>query len=337
MQASRRQFVKFSAASLATGMSISACTSDSGGTGLAIANASGNLNLTLAEMMRRERLFEAYGVKVNPIEVADGTRILGGIVSGSLHASLISGIGQVFPAIAKGARLRIIGGAINRPQLAVYTRRGEIASLKDLESKVIGAGSVGALTWQLTVTLLRQAGVEVSKVRFVNIGSSADVFRAVAAGTIDAGAAAASLSEAPLPDGVRMIAGSNMAEALPQFAYSGAWASLEAIEQRRDELVRALAAHGRLYRLLHTDAGKAPFIAARKAVLPRATDSEHEAQWRFLQRWKPFAADLLIDPARIDYLQDLEASFGVNHRRLSFADVADMSLAKEALALLDRG
>ena len=52
----------------------------------------------------------------------------------------------------------------------------------------VGTGSVGSLLHQLVVGLLLKHDVELSKVRFVNIGASVDVFRAIVVGTVGAGA-----------------------------------------------------------------------------------------------------------------------------------------------------
>src|SRR5262249_58995826 len=103
-----------------------------------------------------------------------------------------SGFGQVFPAIERGADLAIINAATLIPALALFSAKPTVRSLKDLEGKVVGVGSIGALIHQLTATLLRKYAVDVSAVRFVNIGSNTDTFKGVMAGTVDARARPAS-------------------------------------------------------------------------------------------------------------------------------------------------
>ncbi|HEY2330438.1 MAG TPA: PhnD/SsuA/transferrin family substrate-binding protein, partial [Acidimicrobiales bacterium] len=53
-----------------------------------------------------------------------------------------------------------------------------VQSVTDLAGRTVGTGSIGALLHQLMVALLAKKGVDITSVRFVNIGSSADVFRA---------------------------------------------------------------------------------------------------------------------------------------------------------------
>ena len=303
---------------------------------LAIANASGGLITTMAQLMRQQRFLEATGMPFEVFDVADGSKILGGIVGGSIDVSLMSGIAHVFPAIERGADLKVIGGAILQPALALYTAHDTITSLRDLEGRVVGSGSVGALIHLLTVALLRQAGVDPAKVQFANIGSSADVFRATVAGKIDAGVGPASFAADPSRFGLRLIEGGNMAESLSQFTYSAAWTSTQAIAERREDLVKALAAYATLYRFVQRPEAEPDFLRARTEVFPQAPQDEHLAEFQFIQKYRPFASELVLEPERLDYLQRLNVEAGSQQEILPFERVADMSLAAEALTLVNR-
>src|SRR6185369_12284365 len=114
---------------------------------------------------------------------------------------------------------KIINAATLLPWLALYSAKPDVRSLKDLEGKVVGAGAVGSLVHQLTVTLLRKYSVDVSRVRFVNIGSSADVFKGVAAGTVDGGAGPASFVDDADSYKVYAITNGNMSVELKDFTY----------------------------------------------------------------------------------------------------------------------
>lgn len=301
---------------------------------IAIANAAGGLNMTMAELMRDRRFLEKAGLEPEISMIADGTRIVGGIIGGSVDASFMSGFGQILPAIERGAELRVIGGGIILPTLALYSSKSDIRSLKDLEGRTVGSGSIGALTYQLTVTLLRKYGVATDKIRFVNVGSSADIFRAVSAGTIDAGVGQAAQIDNAADYGVHLIKNGNMAEELGAYTYQGAWTTVQAITEQRDLLVRALAAYGRLYQFVQKPEAKQAFIAARKSVFPKAKVTDHEAEWSFIQRYRPFASNLALTAERFAYMQRLNLAFGVQKEIMPMARVADMSLAIEAEKLI---
>jgi ABC-type nitrate/sulfonate/bicarbonate transport system substrate-binding protein len=299
-----------------------------------IANAAGALNLTMAALMKQQKYLEAFGLDPDMLQVPDGSKSLSGIVGGGVDASFMSGFGQVFPAIERGAKLKVIGGGALLPELALFTGKATVNSLKDIEGKTVGTGSIGALVYQLTAALLRKKGVDISKVQFVNVGSSADVFRAVTAGTVDVGSAPVALIPAAGEYKVRYIPGSNMAEELPEYTYQGAWTSDRKIATDRDRIVRALAAYGKLYRFVHQPQAKDAFIAARRSAFPNAPASDHDRVWVYIQTYKPFAVNLGLTPERLRYMQELNVGFKVQQKVLPFERVADMTLARDAVKLL---
>jgi ABC-type nitrate/sulfonate/bicarbonate transport system substrate-binding protein len=334
---SRRQFI-----GMAAGVAIAAQTRvriarAAKRTRVTIANASGSLNLTMAELMRQKKFLEAVDLDPNVLTVADGTRILGGVVSGSVDLSTMSGFGQAFPAMEHGARIKILGGGALLPALALYSARPNIKALKDLEGKTVGTGSIGALIYQLTTSLLEKYGVEVAKVRFASIGSSADIFRAVAAGTVDAGAGDIALIDTATEHQVHLIDHGNMSIELKEFTFQGAWTSEQKIATERDALVRTLAAYAKLYRFVQDPQSKEAFFRARHAVFPNVPANDHQALWNYIQTYKPYAVNLALSPERLHYMQTLNVGFKVQKEVLPFERVADMSLAADAVKLLDRG
>lgn len=301
-----------------------------------IANAGGSLNLTMGELMRQQKLLESFDLAADTLTVADGTRILGGVVSGSVDVSTASGFGQVFPAIERGAPLKILAGGALLPALALFSAKPKVQTLHDLEGKTIGTGSIGALIYQLTMTLLQKYQVNTANIRFVNIGSSADIFRAVSAGTVDAGAADVALIENAAQHHVHAIEHGNMSVELKEYTFQGAWASDRTIQTKRDTLVRTLAAHAKLYRFVQTPQAKSAFFQARRAAFPTAAESDTQALWNYIQAYKSFATGLLLSPERLRYMQALNVGFKVQKQILPFERVADMSLAADAIKLLDR-
>lgn len=301
-----------------------------------IANASGAVNQTMAELMKQQGFLEEFGLKPEVMAVADGSKILSGIVSGSIDSSTMSGFGQLFPAIERGAEIRVLGGAALLPLLALFTSKPEIRTLKDLEGKTIGTGSLGALVHQLMVALLRKHKVDVSKVQFVNIGASVDIFKGALMGTVDAGVGEIAILEQPDQYKVRMVENGNLATELPEYTYQGAWTSTALIGKERDKLVRTMAAYAKLYRFVQTPAAKDAFFNARKTVFPNGSESDNTAVWNVIQKYKPFATDLALSEERLNFMQQLNVDLKVQTKLLPFDKVADMSIARDAVALLGK-
>jgi ABC-type nitrate/sulfonate/bicarbonate transport system substrate-binding protein len=299
-----------------------------------IGNAGGSLTETLRELMRQQRFLESFGLEPEVLTVADGTRILGGLVSRSIDISTMSGFGQVFPAIERGAPIRIVGGGALLPSLALFSARPGLTTLQQLEGRVIGTGSIGALVHQLTVTLLQKYRVDTSGIRFLNVGSSADILRAVAAGTVDAGAADVALIETAAAHHVHLLDHGNMSVELEEYTFQGAWTLARNIETQRETLVRTLAAYAKMYRFVQTPEARDAFMRASRSAFPTAPESDRVALWNYFQNAKPFAVNLSLSPERLRYMQALNVKFSVQKRILPFERVADMSLAAEAIKLL---
>ncbi len=300
-----------------------------------VANAAGNVNITLQQMLRDLNLYEKYGLKPNLMAVADGSKIMGGLIGGDIDSSMMSGFGQIFPAIEKGAKLKLIGGCQMMPSLTLFTSKDTVRTLKDLEGKTIGTGSIGALLHQLCVALLVKNGVDVTKVRFVNIGASGDVFRATIMGTIDAGTGETSvLEDMALFPKLHMVDGGNMTTGIAEYTYQGAWTSDRIIQTKRDVLVRTLAAHAELYHYVQTPAAKEDFLKARAKMLPSSSEKEGLSQWDYIQHYKPYAVDLVLSDERLAYIQKLNVETKVQSTIMPTERVADMTLARDALVLL---
>ena len=184
------------------------------------------------------------------------------------------------------------------------------------------------------VALLRKKGVDVSKVRFVNIGSSADVFRSTIVGTIDAGMGEVAIIDHAEKYKVRFVPDSNLSLELPEFTFQGSWTSERTIETRRDTLVKTLAAYARLYRFVHKPEARDAFVKAYLNVLKSGTQDDAMSMWSYVQTYKPYAENLVLTPERIAYMQQINIDTNVQKTLLPFERVADMSLAQDALKLL---
>ena len=299
-----------------------------------IANAAGAINLAMQELMKSQRFLEEMGLAPNIVNVADGSKIVSSLIGGDMDISTMSGFGQVFPAIERGGKLKILAGAMLLPSVAIFTSKANVTSLKDLEGKIVGSGSPGALVHQLTVALLKKKGVDYKRVQFVNIGSSVDVFRAVTVGTIDAGIGEVTYAVEQEKYKVRMLPEANLSTELSEYTYQGAYASDRTIETKRDILVRTLAAYAKLYRFVHKPEAKEAFFKPRSAALKKTSDNENEILWRYLQNYKPYAVNLALTEERLNYMQGLNVELGVQKKVLPFMQVADMSIAREALKMI---
>ena len=337
LRPSRRAMLTASASILATGLLPRKGRAQAKLDKISIALASGNLTPVLEEIARQQGFLTKFGLSSDPIYVSDGTKIMGSIIAGDVDLCPMAGFAQVFPAVEKGARLKVVNGGVLLGQQTVFSANPDVKSIADLKGKTIGVGSLGAQLHQVMVALLMKNGVDPASVTFANIGSSPDVFRAVSAKVVDAGPAQIDFLPQLTRTNVHVVQGGDMWTNLSEYPFQGGFTSDRMIADKRELLVRALAAYALVFRFLSGPGSLDAFKEARRKVL-NGKDADFEAgsefQWRFFQNAKPFATDLIIPDERLNYVQDLHIRFGVQQKKLMLSDVADMSLARDAIALL---
>lgn len=296
-----------------------------------IVSTSGTTNLVLTALMSQMGYMKTLGVTPNFINVADGNKVVGALISGHADLCPSAGFTQVLAAEARGAALRLVAGGANKNFNAVFSGNPNVKTLKDLEGHSVGVGALGAQLHQTMIALFHKFGVDSSKVRFANVGSGVDVFKAVKARVVDAGPAEVWLAR---ETDLHILENGKTFESLPEFVNQAAFASQWTIAQKRPLLIRTLAAYAELYRFIMTGDSEAAFIEASASALGKKNPDAARAQWSFYRKIQPFAADLELDPERVKFMQNLNISTGTQKLLLPYDRVADMSLAQEALKLV---
>ena len=298
---------------------------------LRIINANGPAEMGLQELMKRMKLMEEQGLDVTYVNASDGQKGLDKLLAGEGDVCLQIGFGPSLAAIERGEKIKVVAGANLRAVHVVFTSKPDVRRVKDLEGCSVGIGSRGALTHQLMTAILMKAGADPSKVDFRTVGNSFAVFKAVVARTVDAGLGEVDNLHQQSQFNIHALEDGDLWDQLPEFTNQASYATQRAIDEKRDLLVGALAASAKLYRFICSPRSWDTFFAARMAATPDADPGEAKAQWNFYQERKPYAVDLVIDEDRLTYMQKVNLAMGTQTRILPFAEVADMSLAREAL------
>jgi ABC-type nitrate/sulfonate/bicarbonate transport system substrate-binding protein len=279
--------------------------------------------------------FKQFGIKPNVLLVSDGTKSVAALLSGSAQLCAWSGFNQLTPAIEKGAQIKILAGALNLPSLVMYSGFPEIKSVADLKGKVIGIGSPGSVLHQMTTLLLTKKGIDPKAVTFRNVGSNADIFKAVVGKTVDAGLSDVDVFDRQAEFGVHALPDGMLWKEIPEFTNQGTYASDTAIKNDRDKLVGVLAAYAKAYRFVSAPESKQAFIDARRKVTGETDSKQALTQWNWIQANQPYAKNLVLSDDQINLVQKLNVDFGIQKAILPIGRVADMSLAQDALKLIN--
>ncbi|MGH6859143.1 MAG: hypothetical protein ACRECY_02740, partial [Phyllobacterium sp.] len=91
-----------------------------------IAGAASNLATTLQELMAQQNILAKFGLASEPLVVTDGSKLTGAIIAGDVDICPLSGYSQLFPAIAKGATLKMTHASIRYGQQTIFTGKADI-------------------------------------------------------------------------------------------------------------------------------------------------------------------------------------------------------------------
>jgi ABC-type nitrate/sulfonate/bicarbonate transport system substrate-binding protein len=304
-----------------------------------IVTSNSTLTNTILSLMDQKGYLKTFGVDAKTTNVADNSKVVPSLIGGDSDIAVVIAFSTLFPAMSRGAPLKLLGGGSLLYQGAVYAKDPAIKSVKDLAGKTIGTGAIGAAAQMMMAALLQKYNVDASKVTYQNVGSNADILRAVVGGTVDAGPSGLDVYDQASKFGIHALPDGNMWEQFPDYTYQAAFTSDQAIANpaKRDGLVRVLAAYATLFKYIQTPESKDSFVKAYVAATGKA-DSESEAlsQWNFIQKAKPYATDIVLSEDRIKLVQDFNIKAGVQKDLVPYDKATDMSLAHDALKLMQQ-
>jgi ABC-type nitrate/sulfonate/bicarbonate transport system substrate-binding protein len=289
--------------------------------------------LVIGQLMKNKGYLQDFGIDGTIQAVSDGTKALGALVGGDADIVVGTGFGQVLTAIEKGAKVKILAGAGMLNDAAIYTKKADIKTCKDLEGRTVGVGALGALLHQIIVAMLKSKGVDPNKVTFVNVGSVVDVYRAVSAGVVDAGPGPADIYDQLGKLGLYALSDGRLWTEIPDYTNQATYTTDKTLVERRDLIVRTLAAYSRLYRFIQEDDSFADFAVARAQANGKDDREAALSQWKFYRDYKMFATDLVLSEQRFKFMQTLNIDSGAQTAMLAVNQISDMGPAQEAVKL----
>jgi NitT/TauT family transport system substrate-binding protein len=306
-----------------------------------VATNGGLENQTLIALIERQEFLRSVGVSQALVLVGSPAETFEALVDNRADICVVSGFNGVLPAIENGAPVKVVGAALRAPALAVYSARPDVRSVSDLVGRTVGIGPDFALLHVLMLTLLKAKEVDPGAVRFIHIGSNAEVYQAVKAGKVDAGPSDVSNVPNAEASGLRVLSDGKMWSELARYPYQLAYASDRAIRENRDGLVRTLAAYGKLFRFMSAADAWPAYLEARTAAGAGAgatagagAEAGVRAAWDYIQSTKPYAGSPETTKERLDYLQSLHVALGLQKAVLPIESIADLSLARDATRMI---
>ena len=182
---------------------------------------------------------------------------------------------------------------------------------------------------------MKKYGVDYKSVNFVNVGSGADIFKALVGGTIDAGVAPVEFRDtAPAKYKIFPLVDGEFYKELPLYVNQAMYASDRAIAEKRHGLIRVMAAFADMFRWMSNNANKQAFINYYRQAVANASEEEAAFLQDFTAKPGRLATDLVLSEDQLRYIQDLNVELGSQKAVLAFSQCADMTLAQDAVKLI---
>ena len=332
----RRRLLQRAAAGAVSlsGLALAGCGSagSSGSTSsISIVNASATGSLAAGRIMQANGYFKRHGVTAKTTNVTTGSQVVAALASGSADLTVFSGLISIMPAIARGIQLKVLGGTEVVSTTALFSAEPGIRSIRDLKGQSIGVGAVGTELYDEAVAVLATVGLTASDVTFRNVGSSAASFEAAMAKQVGAGFGQVGDIGTAAEHGGHLV--TEIAQSLPLWIENGAVTSVSALNNKREAVVKALAAYVDFFRFMATDGSKQQYVNAFVAAGGDAVAGEGE--WTFIRDRQAYSVSLDLPPMKMAFIQQQNVKNGAQKRVLSFSEYADTSVAEDAVKLAE--
>ena len=277
-------------------------------------------------MASRRGFAEKQGLHVEILQVKSDTFGLKALLAGELD-SYEGGPGGAIVAASRGADIKIIGCHWPMVVHGVFVR-DTVATVADLKGKSIAISAPGAMPDLLVRAVLEKNGISPSEVRFANLGSDVDRFKALSAGVTDA--AVISTEYVPVaPPGIRLLVASR--EVMPNFIRVCVVTSGKVLAERRDDAAHFVAAEMSALRFAVTHRDETLELTREVAKL-KADDPRPGFIFDEAVKYKHIDPDMPIPMDKIAWMKaELEKSAKLPP--FDLAKLVDMDVRARALEL----
>ena len=143
-------------------------------------------NMSGTWVAQEEGFFKKNGLEVELVHIPSTSRVIQVMLAGELHYSYMDGRNSVTAAL-QGADVVILSGVANRLVFS-FMARPEIKSVRELKGKKIGVTRIGSSTHSVTLWVMNRHGLKPEEYQLLQLVDVPNIFTAIAAGQIDAGA-----------------------------------------------------------------------------------------------------------------------------------------------------
>lgn len=237
--------------------------------------------------------------------------------------------GPFFKAAEEGKGLRLVGTAMPRTNLLLFSRK-QTGEIQDLVGKAVAIGPSASQSKALIRAALRVSNLDAGSVRLSFKKDYLGAISAAASGETDAAIAPVEYRQRALAGGELKVL-LEFSEVLPDYLHSGIFASERSLGMREGELRSGLAAFVKGIRFAAQDLAKAAALAKSKTGLD---DSQVEMGLRQYLRKGLVRLDLAIEARELQFSQSQNALDGGQKELLAPDKIFELRLQRAVVELL---
>jgi NitT/TauT family transport system substrate-binding protein len=271
-----------------------------------------------------------HGLKVEILQVKAGATLMKALIAGEID-SVDMGAAESIVAAARGTGVKIVGCTWpGVPQ--VVLAKAEISSLADLKGKTVAISSPGSLPDLLFRGMLDSANVPFAEVKLATQGADLDRYKSLVAGITDA-AVVSNEFEAVMPPNIKVLASGSTA--VPKFIRLCVATSSKVLSERRDDLVKFVAAEMDAYKYAATHRDETVKLAHE---MTNAKPEDKRAEFITDEAINKQQIDptLAAPVDRLEWMEQLFVKAGVIPKTVPAAMLVDTSVHDDAVKLVGK-
>ena len=271
-----------------------------------------------------------HGLKVEILQVKAGATLMKALIAGEID-SVDMGAAESIVAAARGTGVKIVGCTWpGVPQ--VVLAKAEISSLADLKGKTVAISSPGSLPDLLFRGMLDSANVPFAEVKLATQGADLDRYKSLVAGITDA-AVVSNEFEAIMPPNIKVLASGSTA--VPKFIRLCVATSSKVLSERRDDLVKFVAAEMDAYKYAATHRDETVKLA-REMTNAKPEDKRAEFITDEAINKQQIDPTLAVPVDRLEWMEQLFVKAGVIPKTVPAAMLVDTSVHDDAVKLVGK-
>ena len=271
-----------------------------------------------------------HGLKVEILQVKAGATLMKALIAGEID-SVDMGAAESIVAAARGTGVKIVGCTWpGVPQ--VVLAKAEISSLADLKGKTVAISSPGSLPDLLFRGMLDSANVPFAEVKLATQGADLDRYKSLVAGITDA-AVVSNEFEAIMPPNIKVLATGSTA--VPKFIRLCVATSSKVLSERRDDLVKFVAAEMDAYKYAATHRDETVKLA-REMTNAKPEDKRAEFITDEAINKQQIDPTLAVLVDRLEWMEQLFVKAGVIPKTVAAAMLVDTSVHDDAVKLVGK-